>query len=75
MTLGARGALVDDGTGVHAIPPVVVEQVVDATGTGDTFVGVLAARLALGEGLVAAASAANRSAAEAVTWITVKRFI
>ena len=68
MTLGARGALVDDGTGVHAIPPVVVERVVDATGAGDTFVGVLAARLALDEGLVAAASAANRSAAEAVTW-------
>ena len=68
MTLGERGALVDDGTGVHAISPVVVEQVVDATGAGDTFVGVLAARLALGEGLVAAASAANRSAAEAVTW-------
>ena len=68
MTLGERGALVDDGTGVHAIPPVVVEQVVDATGAGDTFVGVLAARLARGEGLVAAASAANRFAAEAVTW-------
>ena len=68
MTLGERGALVDDGTEVHAIPPVVVEQVVDATGAGDTFVGVLAARLARGEGLVAAASAANRFAAEAVTW-------
>ncbi|WP_423859307.1 PfkB family carbohydrate kinase, partial [Arachnia propionica] len=68
MTLGARGALADDGTGVHAILPVAVERVVDATGAGDTFVGVLAARLALGEGLVTAASAANRSAAEAVTW-------
>ena len=68
MTLGERGALVDDGTGVHAIPPVVVERVVDTTGAGDTFVGVLAARLARGEGLVAAASAANRVAAEAVTW-------
>lgn len=68
MTLGVCGALVDDGSGAHAIPPVVVERVVDATGAGDTFVGVLAARLALGEGLVAAASAANRSAAEAVTW-------
>ncbi len=68
MTLGARGALVDDGNGVHAIPPVAVERVVDATGAGDVFVDVLAARLARGEGLVAAASAANRSAAEAVTW-------
>ena len=68
MTLGERGALVDDGTEVHAIPPVVVEQVVDATGAGDTFVGVLAARLARGDAVVAAASAANRCAAKAVTW-------
>ena len=68
MTLGERGALVDDGTEVHAIPPVVVEQVVDATGAGDTFVGVLAARLARGNDVVAAASAANRCAAKAVTW-------
>ena len=68
MTLGERGALVDDGTEVHAIPSVVVEQVVDATGAGDTFVGVLAARLARGDGVVAAASAANRCAAKAVTW-------
>ena len=68
MTLGERGALVDDGIEVHAIPPVAVEQVVDATGAGDTFVGVLAARLARGDGGVAAASAANRCAAKAVTW-------
>ena len=68
MTLGERGALVDDGIEVHAIPPVVVEQVVDATGAGDTFVGVLAARLARGDGVVAAASAANKCAAKAVTW-------
>ena len=68
MTLGARGALVDDGTGVHVIPPVVVERVVDATGAGDTFAGALAAQLARGEELVAAACAANGSAAEAVTW-------
>ena len=68
MTLGERGALVDDGTEVHAIPPVVVEQVVDATGAGDTFVGVLAARLARGDAVVAAAFAANRCAAKAVTW-------
>ena len=68
MTLGERGALVDDGIEVHAIPPVAVEQVVDATGAGDTFVGVLAARLARGDGVVAAASAANRCAAKAVTW-------
>ena len=68
MTLGERGALVDDGAEVHAIPPVVVEQVVDATGAGDTFVGVLAARLARGNDVVAAASAANRCAAKAVTW-------
>ena len=53
MTLGERGALVDDGIEVHAIPPVAVEQ---------------AARLARGDGVVAAASAANRCAAKAVTW-------
>ena len=68
MTLGARGALVHDGTGIHAIPPVDVERVIDATGAGDTFVGALAACLARGDALVEAAREANGSAAEAVTW-------
>lgn len=43
-TLGAKGALVAGGDGVHAIPALAVEPV-DTTGAGDTFVGVFAACL------------------------------
>ncbi len=53
-TLGARGAVVvtaDAETEVPALPAAVV----DTTGAGDCFVGTLAARLALGDDLVAAA--------------------
>lgn len=53
-TLGARGAVVvtpDAVTEVPALPAAVV----DTTGAGDCFVGTLAARLALGDDLVAAA--------------------
>jgi ribokinase len=41
---------------------------VDTTGAGDVFVGALAARLALGDDLAAAAGKAIYAATMAVTW-------
>ena len=52
-TLGARGAVVTDGRTTERIPSPATD-VVDTTGAGDAFVGVLCARLAAGEDLVAA---------------------
>jgi ribokinase len=48
VTLGAQGAvwMTHDDRGSVAAPPV---EVVDSTGAGDAFVGVLAARLAVGD--------------------------
>jgi ribokinase len=66
VTLGGDGALVvgPDGT-VHDLPPRPA-TVRDTTGAGDTFNGVLAAYLAGGADLVAAARAANVAAALSV---------
>ncbi|GHJ36974.1 ribokinase [Streptomyces sp. TS71-3] len=66
ITLGADGAVVagERTPPVHLPVPEAVE-VVDATGAGDAFVGVLAARLAAGEDLAGAVAhgvaAASRS--------------
>jgi ribokinase len=66
VTLGERGALlVGSGEPVH-IPPVPVTAV-DTTGAGDAFCGALAAYLAEGDTLLAAATKANRVAAMSVT--------
>jgi ribokinase len=66
VTLGGDGALVltPDGRADH-IPPFAAE-VRDTTGAGDTFNGVLAAHLAAGEDLHAAARAATAAAALSV---------
>jgi ribokinase len=66
VTLGGDGALVltPDG-GADRIPPLRTE-VRDTTGAGDTFNGVLAARLAAGDDLHAAARAATAAAALSV---------
>jgi len=66
-TLGGEGCIVmaKDG-GSTAIDAPAVEQVVDTTGAGDAFVGILAARRAGGDDLVAAARVATLGASFAV---------
>jgi ribokinase len=66
VTLGANGALLAEGRRRRSIPALAVE-VVDTTGAGDTFAGVLAAWLATGQGLDEAVDAANRAAGLSVT--------
>lgn len=56
VTLGASGVVVVSPGAVSHIPAAAVEQVVDTTGAGDTFVGTIAARLAQGDSLEDAAS-------------------
>jgi len=46
LTLGADGAMVDDGATRHHVPAVVAPNVVDTTGAGDAFTGALATALA-----------------------------
>lgn len=54
VTLGGQGVLIGDGDRVTAVPALPV-AVVDTTGAGDAFCGVLAAALAAGHDLVMAA--------------------
>jgi len=54
VTLGSRGCLVVENQSTIEIPALAVSAV-DTTGAGDTFCGVLAARLAAGDDLVEAA--------------------
>jgi ribokinase len=65
ITAGGDGAVVADGEGDTHVPALEVE-VVDTTGAGDAFVGVLAAQLAAGASLREATGAATRAAAETV---------
>lgn len=65
VTLGGDGAVVRTASVTERLPARPVE-VVDTTGAGDAFVGTLAARLAAGADLVAAAGAATAAAAYAV---------
>jgi 2-dehydro-3-deoxygluconokinase len=66
VKLGARGALVSDGASTVEVPGMRVD-VVDATGAGDCFAGVLVARLLAGDALPAAAHAACVAAALSTT--------
>ncbi|MDW8803893.1 PfkB family carbohydrate kinase [Streptomyces scabiei] len=54
-TLGEAGAVVTDADGVSTALQAVPATVVDTTGAGDAFAGVLAARLAAGDALLDAA--------------------
>ncbi|MDO0927620.1 ribokinase [Streptomyces sp. TG1A-8] len=66
VTLGARGALAGDASGVTRVPSVRVEAV-DTTGAGDAFAAALAWRLGAGADLAGAAAYAARVGAAAVT--------
>lgn len=66
VTLGPAGALLAHGTTRTTFPAETVD-VVDTTGAGDTFSGVLAAWLASGHDLAEAAEAANCAAGLSVT--------
>ena len=65
VTLGAEGCVWADADGLHRLPAVAV-RAVDTTGAGDTFCGVLAARLTSGRALPDALAAAQRAAALSV---------
>jgi ribokinase len=66
VTLGARGAVwaSEDAAGHVAAPKVTV---VDTTGAGDAFVGVLAAALSLGRSVEDAVGYAVRAASRSVS--------
>lgn len=66
ITLGAHGALVNDGDSCQRVPAPDVEAV-DTVAAGDTFSGALAVALVEGQSLLAAVDFANRAAAVAVT--------
>jgi 2-dehydro-3-deoxygluconokinase len=54
VTRGADGVLLDDGTALHDLPAVPPPSLVDQTGAGDSLVGTVAGRLALGDSLLEA---------------------
>ncbi|MFW8745912.1 PfkB family carbohydrate kinase, partial [Mesorhizobium japonicum] len=67
MTRGSDGALIARGGEVVAEVPARRVEPVDTTAAGDTFTGVLVARLAAGDELRQAAWAASVAASIAVT--------
>lgn len=66
VTLGADGSVVCDPDTLVHIPAERIADVVDATGAGDAFVGVLAAALSRGADLTDAARHATAAAAQCV---------
>lgn len=68
ITLGAAGAVVAVN-GATDLIPAPAATVVDTTGAGDVFAGALAAHLARGAGLSAAARAAVAAASRATGWV------
>lgn len=66
LTLGARGALVGDSTGLTSISTPQITAV-NTVGAGDAFAGAFAARIVAGDDLLAAARHAARVGAFAAT--------
>ena len=66
ITLGERGCCYQDDRSSGFLPAVKTEAV-DTTSAGDTFIGALCSRLALGEGLEEAARYGTRAAAITVS--------
>ena len=66
ITVGPEGALIADENGLSRQPSPVPSAVVDTTGAGDAFVGVLAAALCAGSTLPEAARRAVVAASHAV---------
>ena len=66
LKLGARGAVLSDGTRRERIAPHKVDAL-DATGAGDCFCGAALARIAAGDDALAAARYANAAAALSTT--------
>jgi ribokinase len=69
ITLGSAGAVVQTASAapLHIAAPTPPGPVVDTTGAGDAFVGVLSARLAAGDSLYASAQTAARAASISVS--------
>lgn len=67
VTLGSRGAVVAAGGELIERVSAVAVEPVDTTAAGDTFTGVLTARLSLGDDLRTALQAASAAASIAVT--------
>lgn len=68
VTLGSRGAAIADASGSWLRQAERAKAVVDTTGAGDTFVGTLAAALALGTDLDHAVERASTAATASVAW-------
>lgn len=66
LTLGAAGAIVDDGATRQHVPAVVAPTVVDTTGAGDAFTGALATGLASGLDVLSAVELAVAAASLSV---------
>jgi ribokinase len=66
LTMGAKGFVLADSSGIEFIAPLPV-RAVDATAAGDAFTGSLAVELARGKSLREAAQFANEVAAFSVT--------
>jgi len=67
VTLGPAGAVVVENGVARLVPAPTAARVVDTTGAGDAFVGVLAARLSQGRPLVEATSSALAAATDSVS--------
>lgn len=52
VTRGADGIILDEGCGPQDVPAVPAASIVDQTGAGDSLVGTIAGRLALGDTLL-----------------------